>query len=1361
MELTQRLECTQEVYSDSLREKTSSEQIGFLGICGTEHPLKMGPNKIGRDPQMCDIVLNLKSISRQHAVINILNSRDFMVMDLGSANKTKLSGKTLPPFLSQPLKNGDVVQFGDVFGVFRLFQENDLPMTQAMDIPDTPAHNRHVSKNNIHATTIPESPEVSDKEDSFIAASEQQPKNAFKSPNDIFWKSSGKTILIKPIGTNKIDNVYWSSSKKSDSFSMQSNVSHNLNDSLTSPGHSRTNKVHEQSIHDIDTQIDKLDTQVPVNQNENLDSIYNANTQIVESSDSLNIHEIETQLPAQDYLACKRQEQENLKIISRTHNKENVSNIYNAETQMPFDEKPVSPKDSIHNAETQVILNVKPKLSSSSNVSDDIILFDEIDNEPFENDFESQQLLSPKSNIENQIVTDEFTESQDTNFVPRKRANRIESDSSTDREEINIAPTQIKPGLNNDDDLTDCEDSNDNDIIQPNKLVENIEDLPTQILDDTKIYEKSTKLANKDDSFENLPTQIITIEENKTIKNTRKQKPDISNLPTQVLDPEQDISTCFEEALTQQIYSEEVVKFKVPLQSPIKKKRRADESNNKSSSVIEITDDDDDEKYYAATQELFNDLCSQKAPSPEVKVLNSEKNQFTKKEDSITRSFQNDSSESIDADEKISEFVSNLTCLQIQDVVGVQKDVTVLKKVPSDGSDIVATPKKIDCLSVLETDLPNTQEIKTGISLLANSDLESLKDDLSESDINSEKSTPIKLKLKETVTRKIRINLSDKFDLETKPVRSSSRVRKPTLRIQNCDETFKDEAEKILNPNLTKARKIETDRRSSNANNDKHKKEKSSKSKVEDYGRCDKNSSSAKDQHNSKKNNPTKVATENPTRIESKRERKPKQKDEMIDHVKPNIKKTTSEESNEKNHSNSTGRSTRSKQKEEEIRKNELNSNSKISKSTEKDELRTDKSNKSDKKSNKERSKSPETRRKRTKQEGSAEVEVKKPASKERSMSSELGIKKRERSKSLQTGRKRTKKERSTELEVKKIPSKERSSSPELEVKKTHSKERSGSPELGVKKKPRKERSRSPEIGTKRRPARSSEKETEEKPTKERKNSEEPINILSSKHEHSSVYSAISNQVSSDTSNDSPTKLKRPASSELEVPNAKKPRRLSSNMSILRATPTRKNKTQYVLFTAFPSDEVKNKLEKLGAVVVSDVVTCTVVLTLQIKRTFKLLCAIGLGKPIVGPDWVQVCSDTNMIVDPWQYILVDEVSERKFKFNLHRTLVGKRDFLKGYNVSCTPNVVPRPPELKLIVECSGGKWKEEGPNWVCVSAQCDDELWADLKRRGAILVTPEFILGGVLKQKAEIKKYMLCMGQMERTFESFYGCHTR
>lgn len=57
-----------------------------------------------------------------------------------------------------------MVQFGQVFGVFRLFEEdNDLPMTQALDVPETPVRNQAVYKVNNLITTIPESPDVSDR----------------------------------------------------------------------------------------------------------------------------------------------------------------------------------------------------------------------------------------------------------------------------------------------------------------------------------------------------------------------------------------------------------------------------------------------------------------------------------------------------------------------------------------------------------------------------------------------------------------------------------------------------------------------------------------------------------------------------------------------------------------------------------------------------------------------------------------------------------------------------------------------------------------------------------------------------------------------------------------------------------------------------------------------------------------------------------------------------------------------------------------------------------------------------------------------------------------------------------------------
>lgn len=50
-------------------------------------------------------------VSRRHAKISF-RQNDFFVEDLGSANGTLLNGDRLAPFRAQPLRNGDVLQFG-------------------------------------------------------------------------------------------------------------------------------------------------------------------------------------------------------------------------------------------------------------------------------------------------------------------------------------------------------------------------------------------------------------------------------------------------------------------------------------------------------------------------------------------------------------------------------------------------------------------------------------------------------------------------------------------------------------------------------------------------------------------------------------------------------------------------------------------------------------------------------------------------------------------------------------------------------------------------------------------------------------------------------------------------------------------------------------------------------------------------------------------------------------------------------------------------------------------------------------------------------------------------------------------------
>ncbi|MFQ5575511.1 MAG: FHA domain-containing protein [Anaerolineae bacterium] len=54
-----------------------------------------------------------KSVSRRHASI-LIEGETIIVKDLGSVNGTFINGKRLQPYLSGPLKDGDILQLGRV-----------------------------------------------------------------------------------------------------------------------------------------------------------------------------------------------------------------------------------------------------------------------------------------------------------------------------------------------------------------------------------------------------------------------------------------------------------------------------------------------------------------------------------------------------------------------------------------------------------------------------------------------------------------------------------------------------------------------------------------------------------------------------------------------------------------------------------------------------------------------------------------------------------------------------------------------------------------------------------------------------------------------------------------------------------------------------------------------------------------------------------------------------------------------------------------------------------------------------------------------------------------------------------------------
>lgn len=102
-----------------------------------------------------------------------------------------------------------------------------------------------------------------------------------------------------------------------------------------------------------------------------------------------------------------------------------------------------------------------------------------------------------------------------------------------------------------------------------------------------------------------------------------------------------------------------------------------------------------------------------------------------------------------------------------------------------------------------------------------------------------------------------------------------------------------------------------------------------------------------------------------------------------------------------------------------------------------------------------------------------------------------------------------------------------------------------------------------------------------------------------------------------------------------------------------------------------------------------DPAKCTVLVTDKVRRTYKFLCALAKGIPIVAIDWLKDSEATAQFLNWENYILKDPVAEAKFGFRLRKSLdkAKQKKLLDGYVVVLTPGIAPPPiEELKGEIE---------------------------------------------------------------------------
>jgi hypothetical protein len=91
------------------------------------------------------------------------------------------------------------------------------------------------------------------------------------------------------------------------------------------------------------------------------------------------------------------------------------------------------------------------------------------------------------------------------------------------------------------------------------------------------------------------------------------------------------------------------------------------------------------------------------------------------------------------------------------------------------------------------------------------------------------------------------------------------------------------------------------------------------------------------------------------------------------------------------------------------------------------------------------------------------------------------------------------------------------------------------------------------------------------------------------------------------------------------------------------------------------------------------------------RRTIKIICGISVCPFILSLDWVTASDAADILLEEKNFILQDK------NINLEQSLERSRSkkLFEGMKFFATPNTIPEPKQLKLIIECAGGTMLEK------------------------------------------------------------------
>jgi hypothetical protein len=136
---------------------------------------------------------------------------------------------------------------------------------------------------------------------------------------------------------------------------------------------------------------------------------------------------------------------------------------------------------------------------------------------------------------------------------------------------------------------------------------------------------------------------------------------------------------------------------------------------------------------------------------------------------------------------------------------------------------------------------------------------------------------------------------------------------------------------------------------------------------------------------------------------------------------------------------------------------------------------------------------------------------------------------------------------------------------------------------------------------------------------------------------------------------------------------------------------------------------------------------------------------LARGAHILSPTWIEAIIKENRYIPYDKYYLEDTNAETRYGFQLRESvkLAKQGRIFENYKFFCTKDTSPPYDDIKDIIEAAGGKLIEKlnmnkpGKDIICIVGQIHKTEYEDLFKKGVPIVSEEFILSGISKQKLD------------------------